>query len=63
MYLKTRPILLVCLTFSLLGFVTECNSRVDNQFILGQGQNVQGELSLMHTCGKDFSIPHIFKDI
>ena len=67
MYLKAGPILLVCLTCSLPGVryrcLTECNSRVDNWFVLGQGQTVQGELSLTHTCGKDFSIPHIFKDI
>ena len=67
MYLKARPILLVCLTCSLPGVhyrcLTECNSHEDNQFILGQGQTVQGELSLTHTCGKDFSIPDIFIDI
>ena len=64
MYLKARPILFVCLTCPLIPGVryrclTECNSR----FILGQEQTVQGELSLGHTCGKDFSIPHIFKNI
>ena len=65
MYLKARPILLVCLTcsFSVVCYrcLTECNSRVDNWFILGQGQTVQGELSLRHTCGKDFNSAHFQK--
>ena len=67
MYSKARPILLVFLTCSLPGVryrcLTECNRGVDNAFIPGQGQTVQGELSLRHTCGKDVLIPHIFKNI
>ena len=59
--------LLVSLTCSLpevrYRCLTECNSRVDNWYILGQRETVQGELSLRHMCGKDVSIPHIFKNI